>query len=104
MLTLVQAAETAGISTSALRRAIREGRIPATRNGQGHYEIDASHLSLLQESPTIETADAPVEAPESEIAMLCGKLGLMCDQLETMKLEKGVYPDILDQQRMDQAV
>jgi excisionase family DNA binding protein len=42
--TLGQAAKVAGVSKTTLRRAIESGRLSATRNDDGSYEIDPAEL------------------------------------------------------------
>jgi len=47
MLTLGQAAKIAGCGKTTLTRAIKAGRLSATRNDDGSYAIDASELSRV---------------------------------------------------------
>ena len=47
MLTLGQAAKIAGCGKTTLTRAIRAGRLSATRNDDGSYAIDASELARV---------------------------------------------------------
>ncbi len=47
MLTLGQAARIAGCGKTTLTRAIRAGRLSATRNDDGSYAIDASELARV---------------------------------------------------------
>jgi excisionase family DNA binding protein len=42
--TLGQAAKAVGVSKTTLRRAIESGRLSATRNEDGSYEIDPAEL------------------------------------------------------------
>ena len=42
--TLGQAAKAAGVSKTTLRRAIENGRLSASRNADGSYEIDPAEL------------------------------------------------------------
>ena len=44
MLSLTKAAEEVGISRSALFKAIKNGRVSATKNGKGEFEIDPAEL------------------------------------------------------------
>ena len=47
MLTLGQAAKIAGCGKTTLTRAIKAGRLSATRNDDGSYAIDASELARV---------------------------------------------------------
>ena len=62
-LTLNQAAREAGKSKSTLLEAIRGGRLSATKDGQGHYQIDPAELFRVWPPtgrlPDSETATAP---------------------------------------------
>ena len=44
MLSLTKAAEEVGISRSALFKAIKNGRVSATKNGKGEFKIDPAEL------------------------------------------------------------
>ena len=56
MLTLGQAARLAGVGKTTLTRAIKAGRLSATRRDDGGYQIDPSELSRVY-NVTPETAE-----------------------------------------------
>lgn len=60
MLTLGQAARTTGKSKTTLTRAIKAGRLSATRRDDGSYEIDGAELSRVY-----ATVAAPVPGETS---------------------------------------
>jgi excisionase family DNA binding protein len=60
MLTLGQAARLAGVGKTTLTRAIRSGRLSATRRDDGGYTIDPSELARVY-NVTPETVSATVE-------------------------------------------
>jgi excisionase family DNA binding protein len=60
MLTLGQAARLAGVGKTTLTRAIRSGRLSATRRDDGGYTIDPSELARVY-NVTPETAATTVE-------------------------------------------
>ena len=45
-LTLRQAADTAGMSPVTIRRHLRDGNLPSTRDRRGHYRVDSDDLAL----------------------------------------------------------
>lgn len=60
ILTLRQAAELTGKSKSTLMRAIKSGRLSASRNGEGMYAIDPAELTRAY--PFVGRPDAPHDA------------------------------------------
>ena len=60
MLTLRQAAELTGKSKSTLTRAIKSGRLSASRSGEGMYAIDPAELARAY--PFLEKTDAQHDA------------------------------------------
>ncbi len=60
ILTLRQAAELTGKSKSTLTRAIKSGRLSASRNAEGMYAIDPAELARAY--PFVKPPDAPHEA------------------------------------------
>src|SRR3954466_11872187 len=61
-LRLSEAAEQVGVSKSTLFRAIRAGRVTATRTDDGLFQIDAAEL--FRAYPPERQAAAPTVAPE----------------------------------------
>ena len=75
MLTLGQAAKLAGLSRSTLSQAIKDGRLPALREGDWVYRIDPRDLSRVfltsASTPSGSIAEvpqtvAPTAAPRDE--------------------------------------
>lgn len=60
ILTLRQAAELTGKSKSTLTRAIKSGRLSASRDGEGMYSIDPAELARVY--PYVERPDAQHDA------------------------------------------
>lgn len=60
ILTLRQAAELTGKSKSTLTRAIKSGRLSASRDGEGMYTIDPAELARAY--PFVERPDAQHDA------------------------------------------
>lgn len=60
ILTLRQAAELTGKSKSTLARAIKSGRLSASRDGEGMYAIDPAELARAY--PFVERPDASHDA------------------------------------------
>lgn len=105
MLTLGQAARLTGTSKTTLTRAIKAGRLSATRHDDGSYGIDPSDLArvydIIHEIPATSSATGAVvhqatpprdhgatpETPalQAEIEGLRAQLALMRDQLADVK-------------------
>lgn len=60
LLTLRQAAELTGKSKSTLTRAIKSGRLSASRDAEGMYAIDPAELARAY--PFVERPEAPHDA------------------------------------------
>jgi excisionase family DNA binding protein len=93
-LTLREAAETVGTSKSTLFRAIRAGRISATRDDDGQFRIDPAELFRVYPPATSErsaparaapqamTQDAP--AADTALAVRCASLEAEVQGLKAM--------------------
>ncbi|MCB0018210.1 MAG: hypothetical protein KDE09_10510 [Anaerolineales bacterium] len=99
MLTMGEAAKQAGISKATLSRAIKNGRVSATRNDKGGWDIDPAELfrvyprnsatvadngSVKQDATPSATADE-TPALKAEIEGLKAQLALMREQLDDVK-------------------
>ena len=99
MLTMGQAAKEAGISKATLSRAIKNGRVSASRNEKGGFDIDPAELfrvyarnaakvarngSMKRDATGSVTVD---ETPvlRAEIDGLRTQLALVKDQLDDVK-------------------
>lgn len=88
ILTLRQAAELTGKSKSTLTRAIKSGRLSASRDEEGMYAIDPAELARAY--PFVKTPDAShdarhgaprnSEAEPDDAAILRLKLSLLVDE------------------------
>lgn len=88
ILTLRQAAELTGKSKSTLTRAIKSGRLSASRDGEGRYAIDPAELARTY--PFVRRPDAPHDARNGvpcngetepdDAAILRLKLSLLVDE------------------------
>jgi hypothetical protein len=88
MVTLGQASKLTGLGKFTLTRAIKSGRLSASRNEDGSYSIDPSELSRvypLIDATGIETGPMVRHAtPDAiEIASLKAMAELLRDQLVT---------------------
>jgi hypothetical protein len=76
MLTLTEAAKETGLTRSAIFKAIKNGRLSATKNDQGHFliqpcelfrvysQVDKVNVNLHAESAQLETAKETEETVE----------------------------------------
>lgn len=67
-LSLSQAAKAAGKSKSTINRAIKSGKLSATRHDDGSYSIDASELSRAFHIGTPDGSGWINAAPSTELA------------------------------------
>jgi len=65
---LGQAAKAAGVSKTSLHRAIQKGRVSATKNEDGSYEIDPSELSRVYPPSAPADRSATLEAEQDGTA------------------------------------
>lgn len=97
-LSLRQAAQQAGVSKSTISRAIQKGRLSATRNDQGGFDIDASELHRVYGDRPAQQSDngamgqgAPAgDAPalQAQIDGLKAQLDLMRETLDDLKSQR----------------
>lgn len=99
MLTMGEAAKQAGISKATLSRAIKNGRVSATRNDKGGWDVDPAELfrvyprngatvaangSMKRDATPAATAHE-TPALQAEIEGLRAQLALMREQLDDVK-------------------
>jgi predicted site-specific integrase-resolvase len=67
MLSLREAAELAGTSKSSILRAVKTGRLSATRNEQGEFKVDAAEVARVYDkgSASHRGRRAPVDRSEA---------------------------------------
>jgi hypothetical protein len=64
--TLGEAAKAVGKSKTTLHRAIKSGKISASKADDGSYIIEPSELHRLYPSVTVGTSDAPLQRNDEE--------------------------------------
>jgi predicted DNA-binding protein (UPF0251 family) len=100
MLSLSEAATAAGIAKSTIWRAIKTGRISATRTHTGTYEVDPAELfrvfpatpkdgDLKQAAMAI--APVAMAALEAQIGALKEVSGLLKEQLEDIRKDRDAW-------------
>ena len=67
MLSLKDAAETVGMTKPALFKAIKSGRLSATRDDKGQYQIDPAELFRVYPPPKTEPVTRNPESLQLEI-------------------------------------
>jgi hypothetical protein len=100
MLSLSEAATAAGIAKSTIWRAIKTGRLSATRTYMGKYEVDPAELfQVFPATPKdgdlkqAATAIAPVAmaALEAQIGALKEVSSLLKEQLEDIRKDRDAW-------------
>ena len=100
MLTLSDAANAAGVAKSTIWRAIKSGRISASRTFTGSYQVDAAELFRVfppaqKNDPTKQVAtgieQVGTAAQEAQITALKDISGLLRDQLEDLRKDRDAW-------------
>ena len=104
LLTLTQAAKTAGIARSTLYRAIRNGRISVVSQPNGNKGIDTSELQRV--FGPLQRATKPTrqyDAPE-DVALLQARIdalerenGLLRDEIQASRERESKLLDVVSQ-------
>jgi hypothetical protein len=100
MLSLSEAATAAGIAKSTVWRAVKTGRVSATRTPLGIYQVDPAELfrvfpampkavEMKQPAPAMETGLVP--ALEAQISALKEVSGLLKEQLEDTRKDRDAW-------------
>ncbi len=84
--TLGEAAKAVGKSKTTLHRAIKSGKISASKADDGSYAIEPSELHRLFPSVTTGTPDAPLHRNDME--QQSNALGTLSIQLEMQEKER----------------
>jgi hypothetical protein len=102
MWTMGEAARRAGISKATLSRAIKSGRVSATRNDKGGFDVDPAELfrvyprnaamvaangAMKRDATSAATPDESV-ALQAEIDALRGQLALMREQRDDLRSQR----------------
>ena len=104
LLTLTQAAKTAGIARSTLYRAIRKGRLSVVSQPNGSKGIDTSELQrvfgpLQRTTKPTEQHDAPQDVAllQVRIDALERENGLLRDEIQASREREGKLLDVVSQ-------
>jgi predicted DNA-binding transcriptional regulator AlpA len=100
LLSLSQAASAAGIAKSTIWRAIKSGRMSASRSETGGYQVDAAELfrafpkadknaAMKQDATAIKRAAAM--ALEAQISALKDVSSLLREQLEDVRKDRDAW-------------
>jgi hypothetical protein len=101
MLSLSEAGTAAGIAKSTIWRAIKTGRMSATRTHTGTYQVDPAELfrvfppampknvEMRQPAPAMEPGLVP--ALEAQISALKEVSGLLKEQLEDTRKDRDAW-------------
>jgi hypothetical protein len=100
MLSLSEAATAAGIAKSTIWRAVKAGRVSATRTPMGTYQVHPAELfrvfpampknvEMKQPAPATETG--AVAALEGQISALKEVSGLLKEQLEDVRKDRDAW-------------
>ena len=104
LLTLTQAAKTAGIARSTLYRAIRKGRISVVSQPNGSKGIDTSELQrvfgpLQRTTKPAGQHDAPQDVAllQTRINALERENGLLRDEIQASRARESKLLDVISQ-------
>jgi ribosomal protein S15P/S13E len=100
MLSLSGAASAAGIAKSTIWRAIKSGRVSATKTETGSYQIDAAELfrvfparnkgaAMKQDGPVVERVTS--SALEAQIGTLKEVASLLREHLEDVRKDRDAW-------------
>ena len=108
MLTLGQAAKETGLSKTAISRAIKNGKLSATRGEQGEYQIDPAELFRVYPVTGGVDREAERQATPSDNNGLLGQIDALRELLAQIKEERNDLRRRLDnadeaRQRAEQA-
>jgi hypothetical protein len=84
--TLGEAAKAVGKSKTTLHRAIKSGKISASKTDNGLYVIEPSELHRLYPGVTVGTSDAPL--PRNDTEQQSNTLGTLRIQMEMQEKER----------------
>lgn len=100
MLTLSDAANAAGVAKSTIWRAIKSGRISASRTVTGSYQVDAAELfrvfpPVQRNDPMKQVAtvveQAGTAAHEAQLAALRDVSSLLREQLDDLRKDRDAW-------------
>ena len=85
MLTLGQAAKETGLSKTAISRAVKSGRLSATRNDQGEYQIDPSELFRVYPVTANVDSEPERQATQKDNSWLQGQIDLLRETVDDLR-------------------
>lgn len=65
MFTITEAAKQIGLTRAAIHKAIKTGRLSATKGDDGHYLIDAAELFRIYRQVDVTGAQEPVNSQDT---------------------------------------
>ena len=104
LLTIAQAARTAGVARSTIYSHLRSGRLSATRTPTGERRIDTSELTRVYSTVGPTTQSNVVSPTPLDIALLQARIEaletqnrLLRDEVQTGREEKAKLLDVISQ-------
>ena len=82
MLTLGQAAKQSGVSKTAISRAIKSGRLSATRSESGDYQIDPAELFRVYPASVNLNTQTEQDATPQDATLLRAELAILKEERE----------------------
>ena len=96
MLTLTEAARECGLSRSTLWRAIKAGKISATKNEEGEFRIDPAELARVYPNRPEEPPRLPGDPGEIELTHAREKMEMLQGRVEELKADLRRERDVGD--------
>jgi hypothetical protein len=88
MLTLTQAAKETGLTRSAIFKAIKSGRLSATKNDKGQFCIDPAELfRVYSQVDKVDVSSTQTETP-TETAYLKRENEFLRQQVDDLKMDR----------------
>ena len=108
LLTIAQAARTAGVARSTIYAHLRAGKLSATRTPTGERRIDTSELTRVYGSVRHTTQSDVVSPTPLDIALLQARIEaleaqnrLLRDEVQTGREEKAKLLDVISQELLE---
>jgi excisionase family DNA binding protein len=97
LLSITEAARRAGVDRSTIQRAVRAGRLSATRDGTGRRCIDAAELVRVYGAPPLHAARTDEALPQADM------VALLREQVQALQADKAHLAALLarEQQQVD---
>ena len=104
LLTIAQAARTAGVARSTIYSHLRSGKLSATRTPKGERRIDTSELTRVYDPVEHTTQSDVVSSTTLDIAILQARIEalevqnkLLRDEVQASREEKAKLLDVISQ-------